>query len=317
MARLFMPVAIGLYIFQLYCFADGNAQQPALEPIEAIEAASQQPITLAVNLYGQTIGKKVRLRSAPQLDAFVIRELEKGSPLEITAEAGEFYAIKPPFSFKAYVFRTYVLDGKIEGDKVNVRLEPSPQAPILTQLSTGYAIQGKPSTKNSKWLEIEPPENVRFYISRDYVQLVDKDRYDLICQEQAKTKPKRPLPSTPPSDPAATAGIIDLAASSRFQLQEKQLSEQWLMQHAGKSEQDYQACMLESSKWLEGTIIAYEGPEFAPGNFILKAQNRSLGFIYSTTLDLNQYIGAHIRVRVVERDNLGFAYPAFCAIQVQ
>lgn len=49
-----------------------------------------------------------------------------------------------------------MLDNTIEGNRVNVRLEPNLEAPIIAQLNAGDKIEGQISALNSKWYEITP-----------------------------------------------------------------------------------------------------------------------------------------------------------------
>lgn len=119
---------------------------------------------------GKITRNKVRLRLQPGLDGHIIKELSKDDLLTIIGEEDEFYAVQPPTGFKAYVFRTYVLDNEIEGDRVNVRLEPDTNSPIIGQLNRGDRVDGIISPLNSKWLEISPPKNSKFFICKEFVE---------------------------------------------------------------------------------------------------------------------------------------------------
>src|SRR6185436_15600633 len=69
---------------------------------------------------GKVKGRKVRLRAQPDLDGRVVRELGGQDMLVVVGEKGDFYAVEPPSGLKAYVFRSFVLDGVVEGNRVNV-----------------------------------------------------------------------------------------------------------------------------------------------------------------------------------------------------
>ena len=87
-------------------------------------------------------------------------------------EDDDFYAIRAPADVKGYVFRTYVLDNVIEGNRVNIRLEPNLEAPIIGQLNAGDKVNGQISASNNKWLEIAPPESSRFFIAKEFVEKI-------------------------------------------------------------------------------------------------------------------------------------------------
>lgn len=118
---------------------------------------------------GKIKGKKVRMRLHADLDSQIIRELERNDLLSIIGEKGEFYAVEPPEGIKAYVFRSFILDNVVEGNRVNVRLEPNLEAPIIGHLNAGDRIEGTISPLNNKWYEIVPPSNVRFYVAKEFI----------------------------------------------------------------------------------------------------------------------------------------------------
>ena len=99
----------------------------------------------------------------------IVRELNKDEMVSVLGETDGFYAIHPPSDLRGYVYRTYVLDNIVEGDKVNVRLKPDREATIATQLKAGDRVDGVPSAAQNKWLEIKFPNTTRFYIAKEYV----------------------------------------------------------------------------------------------------------------------------------------------------
>lgn len=119
---------------------------------------------------GKVVGSKVRLRTQPSLDSHVVCETRNGELFAITGEEPDYYAIQPKKGMKGYVFRTFVLDGVVEGDRVNVRLYPDIEAPVVAQLNTGDHIEAIVSDVNNKWLEIDLPEASHFYIAKEYIE---------------------------------------------------------------------------------------------------------------------------------------------------
>ncbi|MBU0678037.1 MAG: SH3 domain-containing protein [Verrucomicrobia bacterium] len=57
---------------------------------------------------------------------------------------------------------------KISGNRVNVRAQPRLNSEIVSQMEYGETVLGKSFT--NEWLEIVPPENVGFWIHRDFLQ---------------------------------------------------------------------------------------------------------------------------------------------------
>ena len=147
------------FVFTLFLFCSSllQAQNPPVQKPEF------KPFT------GRVLANKVRLRAKPDLDGHIIRQMNKGELVLIVEDSHDFWAIQPPIGTKAYVFRSYILDNIVEANHVNVRLEPHVDAPILSQLQAGEKIEGAVCPVNHKWLEINPPSNARFYISKEFI----------------------------------------------------------------------------------------------------------------------------------------------------
>ena len=129
----------------------------------------QQTVKAFKPFTGKITANKVRMRVKPDLDSHIIRQFAKDDLLLIIAEEGEFFAVEPPKDSKAYVFRSYILDDIVEANRVNVRLEPHPDAPVIGQLEAGSKVRSQVCALNHKWLEIPMPAGTRFYVSKEFV----------------------------------------------------------------------------------------------------------------------------------------------------
>ncbi len=118
---------------------------------------------------GRINGKNVRMRTGSDLDSCVVKELSKDDLVVVTGQKGDFYAVQPVNDQRAYIFRSFILDGVVEGNRVNVRLHPDLEAPIIAHLSSGAKIEGEICKNNHKWLEIDPPADARFFIAKEYI----------------------------------------------------------------------------------------------------------------------------------------------------
>jgi len=136
---------------------------------------------------GKVLGNKVRLRAKPDIESHIIQQLGKNDLLLVLEDADQFWAVKPPNELKAYVFRSYILDDVVEANRVNIRLGPSVTSPVIGQLQAGDKIQGVVSSENKKWLEIVPPENTRFYVSKEFLSYAGGADY-FISMERRKEK---------------------------------------------------------------------------------------------------------------------------------
>ncbi|HSX25993.1 MAG TPA: SH3 domain-containing protein [Chlamydiales bacterium] len=153
-----------------FCFALNAAPQSA--PPKNPPAAAQ-PSVKKVDPFkpftGKIVANKVRIRAKADIEGHIIRQVNKGDLLLIVGEEGDFYAVEPPKDTKAYVFRSYILDDCVEANRVNVRLEPHVDAPIIAQLQAGDKVHGQVCSMNHKWIEIAPPKSTRFFVSKEYI----------------------------------------------------------------------------------------------------------------------------------------------------
>ena len=157
--------------FCLAAVANAAPQTPSPQ-VAPTKPAAQQPAKKTETFKpftGKVIANKVRVRAKPDLDAHVVRQMNKADLLLVVSEEGDFYGIEPMRDTKAYVFRSYILDNLVEANRVNVRLEPHVDAPIISQLQAGDKVQGQVCSMNHKWLEITPPKGTRFYVSKEFI----------------------------------------------------------------------------------------------------------------------------------------------------
>lgn len=119
---------------------------------------------------GAVLGSKVRLRTQPSLEGHVVCETTPGQLFGVLGEENDYYAVTPPRHTKGYVFRTFVLDNVIEGERVNVRLYPDIEAPVIARLNTGDRVNATLCDANSKWLEVDLPDTAHFFIAKEYIE---------------------------------------------------------------------------------------------------------------------------------------------------
>lgn len=135
---------------------------------------------------GEIKGNRVRLRLAPHTDGSIIRELSKGDLVAVVGESRDYYVVSAPEGIKGYVFRSFVLDNVIEGEQVNVRLEPSTSAPVLARLARGSRVDVIESPASGKWIEIALPKQCVFYVAKNFV--LNKGAISLYEQQKGQKR---------------------------------------------------------------------------------------------------------------------------------
>ncbi len=121
---------------------------------------------------GRITGNQVRVRLEPNVESPILREINQDELVVVTDANNDFYAIQPPTGTKAFVYRTYVIDDVVEGNRVNVRAAPDLESPIIAQLNKGDKVEGHVSPLNNKWLQIHLPASVRFYVAAEFVEKI-------------------------------------------------------------------------------------------------------------------------------------------------
>ncbi len=121
---------------------------------------------------GKVVGGNVRMRLHPDVDSSIVKELPKGDLIVVRGEKSDFYAVEAPADLKVYIFRSFVLDNVVEGNRVHVRLSPELTAPVVAVMNSGDKVNGTISNKNHKWLEIAPPKNVRFFVAKEFIEKI-------------------------------------------------------------------------------------------------------------------------------------------------
>ena len=155
--------------FLLLSFLSFSVLQAEPSEVQSIPAISEKVFK---TFTGKVIGNNVRMRAAPDLDSHIVLELSRDDYVIVTAEKGDFYSVKPPSEVKAFIFRGFVIDEVVEGDRVNVRLAPHRDAPIIAHHNAGARVSGTICEENNKWLEIQMPPEACFFIAKEFIEYV-------------------------------------------------------------------------------------------------------------------------------------------------
>ncbi|MCF7852376.1 MAG: SH3 domain-containing protein [Simkaniaceae bacterium] len=342
---------------------------------------------------GRILGGQVRVRAQPDVDSPIVKELSKDELVVVLGESNDFYAIAPPKDFKAYIFRSFVLDNTVEGNRVNVRLSPNLEAPVIGHLNTGDRIQGSVAPQNSKWLEIAAPENARFYIAKEFIEYaggpdmkevkehrlkdvhqqievafnlsdtemrksyesIDFDRvlqklksiandYQDFPEEIQKVQSKlfsvqeaylqkklqylekkaEMIEEKVISEATVVAQVPQESVQSKpsdkmkmWEPIEQAMFASWKSMHHAKTMDDFYA-----EQKTKGTVISGIVREFSdnvrnkPGSHCITSRDIPQGYLYSTHINLDAYVGKKVNLVVSSRPNNNFAFPAYYVFEV-
>lgn len=354
--------------------------------------ASSKIVTNFKPFTGKVVGKKVRMRLHPDVDSPIVKECKKDDLLLVVAERNGFYVVQPPSDIKAYIFRSFILDGIVEGDHVNVRMAPDREAPAIGHLSTGTQVKGRISELNNKWLEIAPPPSTNFFVAKEFIeyagdanlkatyeqrlsalrQVLDsmnlfsqaemhkpyekidfhkiESGYQEILQNYADFKEEveiarknlmqwqekylykkiafleKRASQVGSQKPSEATGISysDRETTSMEKMRmweplEESIYLSWSAMHHAKTMEDFYTDQKLKSSMLSGVIEGYrEGVKNKPGDFLLTQDNGlPVAFLYSTQVNLEEYLGKRVNVSVSERPSNNFAFPAYYVHEVE
>lgn len=342
----------------------------------------------------KVLGSGVRLRLNADVEASIISELDRNELLVVKGEVNDFYAVEAPSDMKVYIFRSFVLDNMVEGNRVNVRLQPELSAPVVGFLSTGDRVEGNISKKNHKWLEFTPPNNVHFFIAKEYLEKIGGPELKALRDEKIAnlahlvesanlfaqgemlkpyaeidfekitsnftevindyvdfpkdiTKVKSTLTTLQEDylkkkieylenkamrlsknielggDTSGTFAdnISALTSKDRMKMWERveeALYVSWSTKHMNKSIADYYEQQKFNCKKVSGIVEAYtDSVKQKPGNFIIRDRDLPRAYVYSTMVDLQNYVGQYVTLVVSERPNNNFAFPAYFAMEIE
>ncbi len=412
MVAILQRVVLGACAFSMsvLCAEDFSSsvakekQIPQNSSVAANKAAptktKQLSSTIEVGNYkaftGKILGNGVRMRLHPDVESTIVKELSKNELLIIAGEKNDFYAVQSPADMKVYVFRSFILDNVVEGSKVNIRLAPELNSPIVGYLNTGDKVDGAISEKNHKWLEITPPKSVLFYIAKEYIEKVggpemkeqrDKKRgsvaqslesAELFSQSemmkpfeevdferisQSLTSIINEFSDFPQYSEKAKARLMELqeaylqkklayleskaskmsreySASNGAQIitvqneGESALTPKdrmkiwerveeshflsWAAAHHHKTMDDYYEEQKFSALQVSGIVEPYTDiVKNKPGNYIVRDRDMPRAYLYSTVVNLQNYVGKYVTLRVSPRPNNNFAFPAYYVLEVE
>lgn len=372
-------------------FADAA---PLVDPsITSVEQMPTQKGSQFKAFTGKIVGNNVRMRTAADLDSHIIAELAKDDYIVVNGENGEFYAVEAPNDLKAYIFRGFVIDDVVEGDRVNVRLAPDRDAPIIGHFSTGRPIDGKICDDNNKWLEISVPKESHFFVAKEYNEYAGKPELKAV-QDKRKTTVTQLLESTgllsqgemrkafPEIDidrithsyqsiitdyadfpkfvtqaaqelaaiqedylhrkiafleakaskmgnPISSEDVYEVAYYPSEKLSptdrmkvwepiEEALYLSWASMHHAKTMDDFYSDQKMKCQAISGILKGYKEPiKNKPGDFILEDHDITIAYVYSTQVNLDDYVGKRISLLVSPRPNNNFAFPAYYVIEIE
>lgn len=99
---------------------------------------------------------------------------------------------------------------------------------------------------------------------------------------------------------------------------EKSIYQMWASNHPGASVENFYGEEALSSGQVSGIVESFNTLiKNKPGDFVLTNNGQTVAYLYSTHVNLQDLIGKKVSLKVSERDNHNFAFPAYYVLEAQ
>lgn len=280
-------------------------------------------------------GQHVNVRLAPSRDALVIGHYSTGKKIEgsIDKTDNKWLEIDPPTTTRFYVAKEYL---KYVGNKEMKAIYDSRREKVTAMLESANKSALEEFQKPFQDINIEKVTSKYKAIVSDFSEFKDQVKKAsnklLDVQEsylrkkiaylesqtlqKAHTNTAAYAPSKVMTEQQGSFSAKDLM--TMWEPVEQNLFKAWSASHLSQDIRDFYSEQLRHATELTGTIEAYRDPVFnAPGSYLLKVDNKVHSYLYSTQVDLSQFEGKKVSLKVQSRDNHHFAFPAFYVLEAK
>ncbi|MDA3873022.1 MAG: SH3 domain-containing protein [Kiritimatiellae bacterium] len=116
------------------------------------------------------LGDRVNLRTDKTLESDVVSQADYGDTLQAVSFEPDWVEVRPPEGFAAWVYSPLLFEDKeVRAPTLNIRSGPGTQFIIVGELERGDVVEVVEALE--EWRRITPPDAVRLWISREFVQV--------------------------------------------------------------------------------------------------------------------------------------------------
>lgn len=171
-----------------------------------IEAYAQKDFPFLASV----VKDKINVRAGQSFNFEKIFVLNKGDTIVVLDKAFSWYKIQLPSGADSFVSEKYVdSQGKITGDRVNVRAAANVEATIIGQVKAGEQLQIVEKQKD--WYKVRPIKNSFGWVAEQFLVFTSKDinLYQEPVLKSEKVIAVEPKPSITDSRSVSVAGYLD------------------------------------------------------------------------------------------------------------
>ena len=123
-------------------------------------------------------GDRVSLRAAPSLEAGVLDRAMQGDVFKELGRSNEWVAVEAPEYVDAWVSESYLTNGVVIPNRLNVRSGPNRNYAVLTVVEEGTKLEEL--DRFHKWVKVTPPTGSRVWIHVDYTESLPSEVGELV-----------------------------------------------------------------------------------------------------------------------------------------
>ena len=123
-------------------------------------------------------GDRVSLRAAPSLEAGVLDRAMRGDVFKELGRSNEWVAVEAPEYVDAWVSESYLTNGVVIPNRLNVRSGPNRNYAVLTVVEEGTKLEEL--DRFHAWVKVAPPMGSRVWIHVDYTESVPSEVGELV-----------------------------------------------------------------------------------------------------------------------------------------
>ena len=123
-------------------------------------------------------GDRVSLRAAPSLEAGVLDRAMRGDVFKELGRSNEWVAVEAPEYVDAWVSESYLTNGVVIPNRLNVRSGPNRNYAVMTVVEEGAKLEEL--DRFHSWVKVAPPKGSRVWIHVDYTESVPSEVGELV-----------------------------------------------------------------------------------------------------------------------------------------
>lgn len=125
-------------------------------------------------------GDRVNLRASPDINGELLDSAMQGDEFVCLEKTNGWVAAQAPDSLDCWVSGTYVQNGIVKPEKLNVRSGPNLNYAVVAIVNKGDELNLRGEFNG--WLKIAPPNGSKVWISTDYVEFIEPPKPEPITE---------------------------------------------------------------------------------------------------------------------------------------